>query len=725
MQIFNNLSTEFLNNSTEHNAINLIRCLRTHGMNHTVILIGEFLSSLFPQYLDLYDELSICSYFTSNQYGAFDNHTIQLNAKGLSEQHSQRLLFNQHFSINAVADRYIFYNKDIVSQLIQKKKPSEFPLLTFSITTCKRFDLFEKTMNSFLNCCEDIHKIDKWLCVDDNSSAEDREKMKTLYPFFTFYLKTPEEKGHPQSMNIIRKSVTTPYLFHMEDDWKFIEKKPYISQCFDVLSANSAIGQCLINKNYSEIESDIEVRGGVFHQTNHGTRYYIHEFARNQEELHQWIAKYGASKSSNYWPHFSFRPSIIKTKILKELGEFDVMKSHFEMDYAHRYVNRGYISAFLEGIYCLHTGRLTSERDDLTKLNAYDLNGECQFTGKEEQVLKRQVSSDRIKTFVVNLDYRTDRWEKMSQKEELKTLNYQRFSAVDGKKLQSTCQLQQIFENNDYNMRRGMVGCFMSHVKLYCDLIYDDDADAYLLLEDDVDFVADFKTKYLHLLSQLKNKEWSICFLGHHLRDLSLKDTFYNDKLLPTIEKVNVYQSFVMSLGGTTGYLISKQGAKDLLDFLNVTGATNGIDTVLQKSADTLSVYYPTPLLIMSECFRGDNVVDSDIQYDYSNLEKTLEERVEDEVEYYKSIDKILIHVYEYDNVLKYIQKSEIKHPCYYRDDDVKNIAKIQEMCIHPWYMIKNSCIFIVPTGCGGEVTRYYHRYKRGERYNVDDAVST
>jgi hypothetical protein len=180
-----------------------------------------------------------------------------------------------------------------------------------------------------------------------------------------------------------------------------------------------------------------------------------------------------------------------------------------------------------------------------------------------------------------------------------------------------------------------------------------------------------------------------------------------------------------MSLGGTTGYLISKQGAKDLLDFLNVTGATNGIDTVLQKSADTLSVYYPTPLLIMSECFRGDNVVDSDIQYDYSNLEKTLEERVEDEVEYYKSIDKILIHVYEYDNVLKYIQKSEIKHPCYYRDDDVKNIAKIQEMCIHPWYMIKNSCIFIVPTGCGGEVTRYYHRYKRGERYNVDDAVST
>ena len=318
MELYNQLSGTFLRNPTEHNAINIIRVLRTHGLNHTVILIGEFLSSLFPQYLDILDELALCGYVINNQELAFDYHTQQLKAKGITESHAQKLLFNQHFSINHVSDRYINYNKDIVNRIL-KKKPSSFPLITLSITTCKRFDLFEKTINSLLNCFEeDLDKIDYWFCVDDNSSEEDRQKMQVLYPFFTFYFKTIEEKGHPQSMNIIRNKVTTPYLFHLEDDWKFIEKKSYLTECLDVLSSNAAIGQCLINKNYAETSNDIDVKGGIFHTTNQGVRYYIHEHCKNQEEINAWIQKHGPSNSSNYWPHFSFRPSIIKTSIIKD-----------------------------------------------------------------------------------------------------------------------------------------------------------------------------------------------------------------------------------------------------------------------------------------------------------------------------------------------------------------------------------------------------------------------
>ena len=65
-----------------------------------------------------------------------------------------------------------------------------------------RGDVF--LINSFLNCCQDLHKIDRWICVDDNSSTEDREEMKKLYPFFEFYFKNLDCKGHPQSMNLIR-----------------------------------------------------------------------------------------------------------------------------------------------------------------------------------------------------------------------------------------------------------------------------------------------------------------------------------------------------------------------------------------------------------------------------------------------------------------------------------------------------------------------------------------
>lgn len=732
MELYNNLATEFLNNPTEHNAINLVRCLRTDGLNHLVVLIANFFSTLFPNYLDIIDELALCSYYTNNPENAFDYHTQQLSAKGISEEHAKKLLFNQHFSIPHVADRYIHYNKTKVNE-IMNKKPSLFPLLTFSITTCKRFSLFEKTMNSILNCFEDIHKIDYWFCVDDNSSEEDRQKMKELYPFFTFYFKTKEEKGHPQSMNIIREKVVTPYLFHLEDDWKFVEKKSYITDCLDVLSANHMIGQCLINKNYAETADDIDVKGGTFHVTNQGTRYYIHEYCRNNEETQKWISKYGHGKSSNYWAHFSFRPSIIKTKVLKDLGEFDTFKSHFEMDYAYRYVGKGYVSAFLEGIYCLHTGRLTSERDDETKLNAYALNDECQFSGKEEKILKDMslttgisTTSTRIKTFIVNMDNRPDRWElfKKNNDEALKFMNYQRFSAVDGKRLVSTHQLQQIFENNDYNMRKGMVGCFMSHVKLYCQLIYDNDADIFVILEDDIEVTDSFKEKYENLLNLLyEQKDWDFCFLGHHLRNMDSENVYYDRTKYPVIEKMNTYQSFVLSLGGTTGYIISKNGAKRFLDFLNTTGATNGIDTCIQKSADILNVYYPTPHLIFSECCRNDNKkIDSDIQYDYSNLEKTIKERINDEIKYFQEdLNKVLIHIYEFENVKKYIVRKEITHPSYYEDDDINRINEIKSLSIHPYYTIGQNCIFIVPTLSN----RCFHRYKQGDTdsYSVDSAI--
>jgi hypothetical protein len=108
--------------------------------------------------------------------------------------------------------------------------------------------------------------------------------MKELYPFFEFYFKDIKEKGHPQSMNIIRNYVKTPYIFHLEDDWKFFVKRDYIKDSIDIIESNKSIGQCLFNKNYAEIESDIDIKGGIYHTTNSGLRYFIHEYCRTQTE---------------------------------------------------------------------------------------------------------------------------------------------------------------------------------------------------------------------------------------------------------------------------------------------------------------------------------------------------------------------------------------------------------------------------------------------------------
>lgn len=155
-----------------------------------------------------------------------------------------------------------------------------------------------------MQCCKDIHLIDEWFCVDDNSSIEDRLRMQALYPFINFYFKTLEEKGHPQSMNIIRKYVKTPYTFHMEDDWLFFESRNYLSECLEVLGQSSKIGQCLINKNYTEVSNDNDVKGGELKISPTGLRYYIHEYCVTDKEYQDFLERHGPGNSSSYWPHF-------------------------------------------------------------------------------------------------------------------------------------------------------------------------------------------------------------------------------------------------------------------------------------------------------------------------------------------------------------------------------------------------------------------------------------
>ena len=268
-------------------------------------------------------------------------------------------------------------------------------------------------------------------------------------------------------------------------------------------------------------------------------------------------------------------------------------------------------------------------------------------------------------------------------------------------------------------MRKGMVGCFMSHIVLYTQLINSHD-DTFLILEDDIELTDDFEQKFIHLCDLLKDKDWDFCFIGHHIRNIQEKEWF--DKIsFPTIEKYDSYKSFVKSLGGTTAYLISKKGAKKYLDFLDSTGCTNGADTCIQKSADKLNVYYSCPNLIFSDCFRGQDNIDSNIQYDYSSLSKSFDQRLQDELDFFSSKN---INIQEFQNVNDLINV----YNEYSSQEPLVLFVKIKKDQID---IIKSSCTFsyfiadyIAFAVINGEnVIRYYHRFKKLGSYNVEDAI--
>jgi hypothetical protein len=238
--------------------------------------------------------------------------------------------------------------------------------IMLTITTCKRFNLFRETINSIKKMWTDLYKIDYFLCLDDNSSDEDREKMKKEFPFFNYYMKSSEEKGHRESMNIIwnkLNEIKPTYWIHLEDDWLFFKSYNYITQGVDLLEKykEENIHQLAFNRNYGCNMNEMRIGGGKLLEPG----VLLHEKKENVEGI-----------NCAYWPHYSLRPSIIRTSVILELGNYNSNNTFFERDYANKYYAKGYQTMFFDLIYCLNIGTPPGQKN---AENAYFLNQVSQF----------------------------------------------------------------------------------------------------------------------------------------------------------------------------------------------------------------------------------------------------------------------------------------------------------------------------------------------------------
>ena len=261
-----------------------------------------------------------------------------------------------------------------------------------------------------------------------------------------------------------------------------------------------------------------------------------------------------------------------------------------------------------------------------------------------------------------------------------------------------------------------MVGCLMSHVKMYIELIYSD-YDIFCILEDDITFTPNFDKKFLHLYNQLKNVNWDLVYIGHHIRNINNKDVEFHKGNLPIIEKVNTHKSFLKSLGGTTGYLITKEGAQKLLDFISLYGATNCIDTLQQKSANIMDVFYITPHLIYSDCFDNNNSIDTDIQRDITSLSISYEEKLKNEFEFYSGMNLLLLKCNYEDTLNKISTNEEFVIFCEEKIDDLCELCKNKNI---NYYTIENKIIFIVTKK---DISKYFHSFKINNKYSIEDCI--
>src|SRR5581483_3240428 len=157
----------------------LLAFCRSSGKYMLGYYLGKTLvNDIYQESVQFIDDLSICSYYIGMYQESLQLTTYLLEKRELNKLLRTRIQNNRHFCVDFVKDKYISYPSEIVEMLTKKKQSNK--TIIFTITTCKRFDLFTSTMNSFLNCCLDLNLIDEWICIDDNSNETDRESMKKL-----------------------------------------------------------------------------------------------------------------------------------------------------------------------------------------------------------------------------------------------------------------------------------------------------------------------------------------------------------------------------------------------------------------------------------------------------------------------------------------------------------------------------------------------------------------
>ena len=470
-----------------------------------------------------------------------------------------------------------------------RKNPTQGIQVMVTLTTCKRFDLFEKTMNSILNTWTDIDKVDYFLCVDDNSTQRDRSKMAKTYPFFNFYMKTSKEKGHRKSMNIIYDKLQEykpKYWIHLEDDWLFFQKGSYVEKSIKFLEKYESrnIHQILFNRNYTEVYDQWTTNGGEPLEPG----FTVHLKSDNIP-----------GRNCGYWPHYSFRPSMVRVETIFELGNYDSPNTFFERDYADRYFAKGYKSGFYDTICSLHIGKLTSDK---TGTNAYTLNNAGQF-GEAKKPNK----------FIVNLVRRTDRKEEMEELfEKHEITGYEFYEAVDGQQLTVSEDITKMFLGNDFGSRKGFIGCALSHYDIWKQLLEDTTNEHYTIFEDDIKLVDGFKDKYESALTNLDDTKYDILFLGFTQHDKNARFAASEKSCIPL--EIGKY------IGGFFGYVITKQGAKKLDTYIQENGIKHGIDYLI-KLIPGFTVANIQPHIVVTEWVSSfSSPVDTDIQKDYTSL---------------------------------------------------------------------------------------------------------
>ena len=251
-------------------------------------------------------------------------------------------------------------------------------------------------------------------------------------------------------------------------------------------------------------------------------------------------------------------------------------------------------------IYCDHSLRRTFQ------------TGKCLYVHRGAFLLNKPFLPQIDEAYVINLDRRKDRMEKLyAHNPELRD-RVLRLSAFEGKQIQMSPAIARLFKPHDFYWKKPILGCALSHLQLWWQLIHEKpEITSYLILEDDVKLQPGWEETWKKAANSIP-EDADVVYLGGILPPNRQGFETVKEKVNEHFSRVKPNQFFGQNPPNryfhwcNYAYRLTRKGAEKILKILEERdGYWTSADHMVCNRVDRLNHYFLDPLV--AGCYQDDD----------------------------------------------------------------------------------------------------------------------
>jgi tetratricopeptide (TPR) repeat protein len=185
------------------------------------------------------DEQAVCAFWLGKHDEAFTICRRLLARPEIPASQRERIAVNRDYSAPIMIEGASSYPDGLARNLIAGPPDAE---VTVSLIAGPDHAVFEQTLNSFLNCCNDLARVGRFVVLDTGLSAQDRAMLKERYGFLEFADCRPDAQ-----LARIREQIGGRFWLHLGQGWRFFAPDNLITRLTAVFDAEPRVFQVGIN----------------------------------------------------------------------------------------------------------------------------------------------------------------------------------------------------------------------------------------------------------------------------------------------------------------------------------------------------------------------------------------------------------------------------------------------------------------------------------------------